>query len=217
MNMLLARHNMVAQQIKPVGVLNPRIIEIMANCPREIFVPAAYQEVAYADAEIPLGNGRIMLAPNIIGRLLQALNIQQNQEVLVVEAGSGYLTALVAQLGLHVTSFETNKSLAIQANKKLAALGIKNYEVINANANDNLQGKNNFDVIILTESMQHTPRFYNHYLKPGGKLFAVVGHAPVMHACIFTRISEEEWSKEILFETNIPSLRETIDATSFEF
>lgn len=217
MEMQIARYNMVEQQIKPLGVLNKHVLQLLLSCRREDFVPTAYQQIAYADTAIPLGNGRILLPPNIIGRLLQSLNFKGTEQILEVDTGCGYLTALLAQLGRHVTSIENLKPLAMQANKKLGALGLKNYELITGNASEVLRGSKAFDVIVLTGSVPYLPKLFSNHLKFGGRLFAVVGHGPVMHACIFTRINEGEWSKATLFETVIPPLKEIIDVTTFEF
>lgn len=217
MDMNLARHNMVEQQIKPLGVLNKHILRLFASIPREDFVPFAYQQIAYADAAIPLGNGRVMLSPGIIGQLLQALELNGTEQILEIGTGSGYLTALLAELGHHVTSIETLKPLAAQANRKLADLGLNNYEIITGNATTTLKGAKAFDVIVITSSIPYLPKAFCDHLKYGGRLFAVVGHAPAMHACIFTRINEEEWSRTTLFETVVPPLKEIINVTTFEF
>lgn len=215
--MLTARYNMVTQQVQPLGVLNGLIIHAMQTCRRELFVPIAYQNIAYADVNIPIGNGRVLLAPNIIGRMLQALNLQGTEQVLEIETGTGYLTALLAQLSLHVTSLETSKALALHANNKLLAMGLNNYEIITGNATNILKGNKGFDVVVLTGSIPFLPKLFAQHVKYGGRLFAVVGQMPIMHACIFTRINEEDWSKTILFETAIPSLREITDVRAFEF
>ncbi len=217
MDVLTARYNMVTQQIQPLGVLNPKILRTLEATSREKFVPTAYQNIAYADCNVPIGNGRVLLAPHIIGRMLQALNLQGTEEVLEIETGTGYLTALLAQLSMHVTSLESNKVLAAQANQILLSMGIHKYEIITGNAISVLKGTRGFDVVVLTGSVPVLPKIFAQHVNLGGRIFAVIGRAPLMHACIFTRLNEENWSKTILFETEIPSLRETTDVTVFEF
>lgn len=217
MDMDLARHNMVEQQIKPHSVLNPKILHLLESLHRENFVPMAYQQIAYADTSVPLGNNRILLPPDIIGRLLEALRFNGSEQVLEIGTGTGYLTALLARLSQHVTSVEVLKPLALQANRNLLDLGIKNYEIITGNALEVLKGSKAFDVIVLTGSITYLPKRLSNHLKYGGKLFAVLGHDPIMQACIFTRINEGEWSKTTLFETVVPPLKEIIDVTTFEF
>lgn len=217
MDMDLARHNMVEQQIKPHGVLNPKIIQLLATMHRETFVPMAYQQIAYADTSVPLGNGRVLLPPSIIGRLLEALHFTGTEQVLEIGTGTGYLTALLAQLSQHVTSVEMLKPLALQANRNISELGIKNYEIIAGNALQVLKGSKAFDVIVLTGSIAYLPKTLCNHVKFGGKLFAVLGHEPIMQACILTRINEGEWTKTTLFETVVPPLKEIIDVTTFEF
>lgn len=217
MDMFTARQNMVEQQVKPLGVLNPRILQAFHDCPRELFVPTAYENLAYADSAIPIGNGKVLLAPNVIGRLLAALNLQGFEQILEVETGTGYLTCLLSMLGLHVTSVEASKPLAIAAKHKLTALGRKNFEIINGNPVDVLLGDKGFDVVVLNGSVPFVPRTVANHLKYQGHLFAVVGKPPIMHACIFTRINEGEWSQTKLFETLIPPLRNVTNVRSFEF
>ena len=94
-----ARFNMVQQQIRPWDVNDHRVLETLAAIPRERFVPAAYRGLAYADIEIPLGEGQTMLAPKIIARLLQALSIAADERILEIGTGSGYLTACLSHLG----------------------------------------------------------------------------------------------------------------------
>lgn len=213
----LARHNMVEQQVKALGVLDERILALMSISHRDEFVPLAYQQIAYADTAIPLGNGRELLAPSVIGRMLQSLDFDGSEQILEIGTGSGYITALLAELGQYVTSIENLKPLAVQANRKLGELGLQNYEIITGNAIEILQGNKAFDVIVLTGSVPYLPKAFSNHLKFDGRLFAIVGRAPVMHACIFTRINEEEWSKDILFETVAPPLKEIVDVTTFEF
>lgn len=217
MNLELARYNMVEQQIKPLGVTNPQILQLMLDLRRENFVPTAYQQVAYADTSIPLGNGRVLLSPGIIGQMLQALQFTGNERILEIGSGTGYLTALLAELGQHVTCFEPLKPLATQANRHLSELHLSNYEIITGDALITLKGSKAFDVIALTGSVPYLPKLFSNHLCYSGRLFAIIGRQPAMHACIFTRINEGEWSKTILFETVIPPLKGIVDATVFDF
>ena len=89
----LARENMIEQQIRPWEVLDPRVLDSFRAVRRDLFVPEAYRDVAYADTEIPLGDGERMMKPVIEGRLLQALDLTGSENVLEIGTGSGYLTA----------------------------------------------------------------------------------------------------------------------------
>lgn len=216
MDMLTARHNMVTQQLQPHGV-DEHVLKVFAEIPREQFLPARYKDIAYADTNVPIGNGKVLLAPDILGRLTQALNLQGHEEVLEIESGTGYLTAILAKLSLHVTSVESIKPLALLSNKNLYALNIKNFEIISGDMQTALQSHGAFDVVVITGSLHFVPHLFASQLTIGGKLFAVVGRDTCMHACIFTRINEREWYRTTLFETVIPPLREITNATAFEF
>jgi len=217
MNVETARYNMVHKQIKPCGVLDEKILDLIMHCPREKFVPDSYQQLAFAETQIPLGHGEVMLEPNMVGRILSSLNFTGKEHILEIGTGSGYLTALLAQLSRSVTSVELIKSLAVQASNRLAALGLANVEVIHGNALNVIQGGKLFDTVVLTGSLTDLPRSITHKTKYGGCLFAIIGIEPVMHACKFTRINEEEWSKTILFETVVPPLKDIQNVTTFEF
>jgi protein-L-isoaspartate(D-aspartate) O-methyltransferase len=217
MDFAVARLNMVKKQIQPWGVLDEQLLKLFMSCPRENFVPENYQALAYADTQIPLGHGQLMLEPKIIARSIAALKLTGKEHVLEIGTGSGYLTYLLAKLSRSVTSVELNKSLATQANHRLATLGILNTEIICGSALNVLQGAKAFDAVILTGSVTDLPRGLAYKTKYGGVLFAIICSRPVMHACIFTRINEDEWSKTNLFETVAPPLEEIKNAATFEF
>lgn len=212
-----ARSNMVEQQIRPWHVLDAKILQLMEQVSREDFVPASYQQVAFADTQIPLGHGQFMLSPAFIGRILAELQIQPQNNVLEIGTGSGYLTFLIAKLARFVTSIELYQPLATQANSRLTNLKQRNFEIIHGNAVEVLRGGKSFDIVLITGSVQQLRKNIINQTKLGGKLFAVIGTKPIMQACIFTRINEETWSKNCLFETVTPPLEGIENVATFEF
>lgn len=106
-----ARENMIVGQLTPARLRDARIIDAMRHLPRERFVPPAQSAIAYADRDIPLGGGRVLMEPRIIARLLQILMARRGERALVVGAGSGYGAAVLATLGLEVTALEEDASL----------------------------------------------------------------------------------------------------------
>ena len=208
---------MIERQIQAWGVLDEQLLNQLMSCPRERFIPENYKSLAFADIQIPLGHGQVMLEPKIIGRILNALKLTGKEHVLEIGTGSGYLTALLARLSLSVTSVERIESLALQASRRLADLGLANVEVICGNALHVLQGAKVFDVVVITGSLVDLPRGLAYKTKYGGTLFAIIGSKPIMHACIFTRINEDEWSKTLLFETVVPPLEDIENVTTFVF
>ncbi|MDX1252377.1 MAG: protein-L-isoaspartate O-methyltransferase [Gammaproteobacteria bacterium] len=210
MNVEQARFNMVEQQIRTWEVLDPRILDLIGSMPREEFVPAQYRDLAFADIMIPLGHGQVMMEPKVEARLLQALAIESSDTVLEVGTGSGYFTALLARLGKHVHSVDIFPDFTENARRALAQHGINNVTLETGDAAKGWNKHAPYDVIAITGSLPALPETFLHSLKPGGRLVAVVGEAPVMEAVLVTRAGEgAQWARESLFETNIPLLLNT--------
>ena len=205
MNFDVARTQMLSQQLHAWEVLNGRVLLACKETPREHFVPIAYRELAFADAEIPLGNGQAMLAPKIEGRVLQALQIEPIDDVLVVGTGSGYLTACAARLGRHVTSVDIFPDFATNARTKIADAGIRNVDLRVADALT-LSYAARFDAIAVTGAVPELDRHFVAMLKPQGRLFVVVGREPAMEARLITLAPDGATTTESLFETVLKPL-----------
>jgi protein-L-isoaspartate(D-aspartate) O-methyltransferase len=200
-----ARRQMIDQQVRAWDVLDERVLQVLASVPRERFVPEAYRDVSFADAAIPLGHGQSMLPPKVEGRLLQALSVERDDEVLEVGTGSGFFAACLARVGRRVRTLEIFADLAQSAERNLGALSVTNVTVEVADA-ARLSPEALYDAIAVTASLPvYDPRF-ERALKPGGRLFVVVGTGPVMDAQLVTRVDTEQWVREDLFETVIPPL-----------
>jgi len=188
-----ARFNMIEQQIRPWEVLDAQVLELLNRVRREDFVPQAHQALAYADMELPLGNGSnsVMLAPKVQARMVQDLQLQPTDRVLEIGTGSGYTTALLAQIAQQVTSLEIDPMLAQQATQRLQAAGITNARVRAADACANgfaaCQIDSPFDAIVLGGSVAEVPGALTTLLADGGRLIAIVGQAPMMRATLITR------------------------------
>lgn len=210
MNVEQARFNMVEQQIRTWEVLDPRILDLIGNMPREEFAPAQYRDLAFADIMIPLGHGQVMMEPKVEARLLQALAIEPSDTVLEIGTGSGYFTALLARLGKHVHSVDIFPDFTGNAQRALAGHGINNVTLETGDAAKGWNKHAPYDVIAITGSLPALPETFLHGLKPGGRLVIVAGEAPVMEAVLVTRAGEgAQWARESLFETNIPPLLNT--------
>jgi protein-L-isoaspartate(D-aspartate) O-methyltransferase len=212
-----ARFNMIEQQIRPAEVLDQRVLNVIAEVPREDFVPAEYRELAFSDTNIPLANGQQMMRPIMEARLLQALNIQPGDKVLEIGTGSGYLTALLATLGSEVHSVEIDEQLLAQAQEKLAAHHIDNVTLSQGDAARGWDLGGPYDVIVVTGSLPILPDSFQRNLTQGGRLAVIVGQSPVMEAELITRISEDQWRTEYLFETDFPALLNAEQPQAFVF
>jgi protein-L-isoaspartate(D-aspartate) O-methyltransferase len=216
-----ARHNMVEQQVRPWDVLDNRVLEVISEVPREVFAPDAYKKLAYADTSIPLGEYEgskcSMLHPILDGRLMQSLDITDDDVVLEIGTGSGYLTACLAKLARHVDSVDINPDMTALAEKNLAAFDLNNINLSTGDAAKGWNQKPFYDVIAITSSMPEIPEVYKNALKQGGRLFVITGEAPAMTAWLVTRIGKNQWTTEDLFETSIAPLINTAQTEEFVF
>ncbi|MGQ0442677.1 MAG: protein-L-isoaspartate O-methyltransferase family protein [Methylophilaceae bacterium] len=208
---------MIEQQIRTWEVLDPIVLQLLNEVPRETFVPEAYQGLAFADIEIPLGFGQNMLSPKLEGRILQALNIQKTDSVLHIGTGSGYFSALLAHLAKQVISLEINPELSATAAYKLSQNNIHNITLELADGMAGMPSKQPFDVIVFTGSSPVEPPLVRQQLKTGGVMLIILGQAPAMQATLIQRISETGFKENVLFETCIPELESATQSNTFEF
>ena len=212
-----ARFNMVEQQIRPWEVLDQSVLDLLFAVRREEFVPPQYRSLAFVDMEIPLGHGETMLAPKLEARMLQELAIKATDRILEVGTGSGYMTALLARRGAHVTSVEIVAEFSAAAGAGLSALGITNVAREEGDAARGWRKSAPYDVIVLTGSVPVLAEEFQRSLKPGGRLLAVVGEAPVMAARLITRAAGGACNASGLFETCIAALRNAPQPERFVF
>lgn len=216
MNTDFARQQMVQQQVRAWDVLDADILDVLATVPREQFVPAGLEPLAFADTEIPIGHGQFMMTPTVEGRLLQALDLAPTDEVLEIGTGSGFLTACLARLSGTVLSIDIYDDFLSAAEGNLADSGITNVELGAMNAMHDLP-QQKFDAIAVTGSLQtFDPRFVM-ALKPGGRLFVIVGDPPVMDARLISFTGDTDWKTESLFETEVAALVGAAKPPGFSF
>jgi len=217
MDMLAARSQMVHQQIRTWEVLDLRVLSVFESLPRDRFAPEAYRNAAYADMQIPLPHGEVMLAPKIEGRLLQALDPQPEERVLEIGTGSGYFAACLAKLAREVLTVDIHPDFIEDAGKILKAVGLKNLQLETRDGTrlEWLDGR--YDVIAVTGSLPVYDPAYEQRLNVGGRLMVVVGKSPVMEALLVTRTAEDAWTRESLFETDLPALKNAVAPRVFTF
>lgn len=199
------RDQMVSQQIRAWDVLDERVLGLLRTVPREAFVPEGYEGVAYADSEIPLGHGQRMLAPKVVGRILQALEPSALEGALEIGTGSGYLTACLAASTREVISVEIHEELARRARANLARTGYANAHVEFADALARPLAAR-FNLIAVTGSLPRYDERFQQALEVGGRLFIVVGAGAAQEARLVRRTGEASWASEALFETWIEPL-----------
>ena len=217
MNLEQARLNMVESQIRTWEVLDQNVLDLVLSVRREEFVPEQYRDLAFADLEIPLGHGEVMLAPKMQARMVQALDMRKTDKILEVGTGTGYVTALLAELGGQVVSVELIEEFAHAAQRRLAGHGLGNVQVHTGNAAEGWPAQAPYDAILLTGSVPLLSEAFQQQLSVGGRLLAVIGEPPIMTAHLITRVSAHAFNSVGLFETSIPPLRHVKHPERFVF
>jgi protein-L-isoaspartate(D-aspartate) O-methyltransferase len=205
MNKDFARRQMIEQQVRAWDVLDDVVLAGLNKVQRELFVPEGFEALAFADTEIPIGHGELMMTPTIEGRVLQALGLDGSERVLEIGTGSGFLTACLAKLSTHVTSIDIYDDFIELAKQRLADCEINNTDILKMDGTLELPD-GTFDAIAVTGSIQSFDSRLVDALNPGGRLFVIVGDAPAMAAMKVTRIGDEEQQSDTLFETDLSPL-----------
>ncbi len=217
MNIEQARFNMVENQIRPWEVLDQKVLDLLYVVKREDFVPPAYRMLAFSDLEIPIGQGEHMWQPKIEARVLQELAIKPTDQVLEIGTGSGYFAALLAHSAQHVYSVEIQPELKASAEANLRRAGVANVTVELGDGANGWTKHSPCDVIVLTGSTPVLPQAFLQQMKPGARLFAIVGNLPVMAARLVTCAGDGAFNSVDLFETSIAPLAHAPAGERFNF
>ncbi|MGH8307185.1 MAG: protein-L-isoaspartate O-methyltransferase family protein [Gammaproteobacteria bacterium] len=217
MDTQFARNQMVTQQVRAWDVLDLRVLAVFDALPREQFVPELYRKLAFADMQIPLPHGQVMMAPKVEGRLLQALDPQPDESALEIGTGSGFVTACLSKMAGEVLSVDIFREFTDAAGKTLKGLGVHNAKLETRDGTQLDWLAQRFDVIAVTGSLPAYDKHYAERLNVGGRLFVIVGQPPVMEALVITRVREDAWSRESLFETGLPPLMNASVPHGFQF
>jgi len=217
MNFEQARYNMIKQQFKPWHVSDQRTIDLVTDIHREDFIPEAYKELALADTSVPLLHDQVTMAPKIEARMIQSVEINENDKILEIGTGCGYVTALLASLGKTVTSVDLFPEFAEMARPGLEKYGLKNINLVTGDAVRGWPDEAPYDVIVITGSVPVLEDCYQEQLAINGRLFVIVGAGPAMEVTLVRRLGEKEWSSDVLFETEVPPLLGASGDTSFNF
>lgn len=212
-----ARFNMVEQQVRPWEVLDNQVLDVLERVHREDFVPVRYRKMAFADLSIPLGNGQCMMCPKVEGRMLQALEIREEDSVLEIGTGSGFITACLASLAKRVVSVEIFEDLHEEAKLRLQEKYMENVGLFVGDVMRGWQPEQAHDVVVVTGSVPAVPGQFRDWVNPGGRLFVVTGDSPAMEARLLTRVGFSDWREESLFETDLGRLVNAEPPPEFSF
>lgn len=199
MNIEQARFNMIEQQVKPWKVFDSQLLGAMSVLPRELFVPKDQQGLCYADIHVQLGHQQMMLAPREIARLIQALNLTENDKALDIGTGSGYSSVLMAKLARQVFSVEIIAEFVEQAVKRQKKLAIKNLVIEEGDASDGWLVHAPYDAILITSAMAKLTDNLKRSLSNRGRVVCVLEHQG-SHMATLCQVDENgEWQHEYLF------------------
>jgi protein-L-isoaspartate(D-aspartate) O-methyltransferase len=203
------RTKMVDSQLRTESVTDNRLLAVMGEIARELFVPADQRLLAYIDRDIPLkeaGPGaRAMMEPAPLARLIQALDVGETDRVLVVGAGTGYSAAILARLAASVVALESDPALAAQATRNLAEIDASNVTIVVGPLESGHPAGAPYDVILLDGAIETLPGGLLDQLADGGRLAAVVGYGRAATATLYTR-SGDDIGERPIFDADVPPL-----------
>lgn len=172
---IAARQLMIDSQLRARGISDPRVLETMLHVPREKFVSEPYRTQAYKDHPLPIGDGQTISQPYIVARMLESLHLTSTDKVLEVGTGSGYVTALLAELAAEVFSIERHLVLAESAREVIAALGYANVRIFTGDGTLGLPMFAPFDAILVSAAASDVPIALLAQLRENGRMIIPVG------------------------------------------
>jgi protein-L-isoaspartate(D-aspartate) O-methyltransferase len=171
----IARGRMVAEQLRARGISDPGVLEAFSRVPRHEFVSAEHRHDAYGDYPLPITGGQTISQPYIVAAMLSALRLTSNDIVLEIGTGSGFQTALLAELVSHVYSVERLESLAERARSLLWRLGYRNVTVFTGDGSGGLPELGPFDAVIVSAAAPRITPAWLEQLREGGRMIVPVG------------------------------------------
>lgn len=199
------RRHMIDSQLKPNKVVDARVLDAMAAVPREPFLPRDLTGVAYLDEDLPIAPSRFLMEPMVFARLLQAAEIQPGDVVLDIGCGSGYSAAVLCRLAGTVVALESDKALAIRAQKLLSELACDTVALVEGELSQGYPSQAPYNVIVLEGSVPEVPEAISNELAEGGRLVAVVRDRGAGRATLFTRRAGI-LGRRVLFDAATPEL-----------
>jgi len=169
------RQAMVENDIKGRGIVDKKVLDIMMKVPRHLFVDKSSRSMAYADHPVPIGEGQTISQPYVVALMTEALHLKPADRVLEIGTGSGYQSAVLAEIVKEVYTIEIRKNLANEASERFKELGYKNVQVKYADGYYGWEEHAPFDAIIITASVNHIPPPLIKQLKEGGRLIVPLG------------------------------------------
>ena len=185
--MVSIRVQALLDQLRAQGIQDEQVLNALAAVPREKFVDEAFEQKAWDNIALPIGQGQTISQPYMVARMTELLELTPQSRVLEIGTGSGYSAALLSKLAKEVVTLELNAELAEMARENLADAGCDNVSVRVADGSKDVLPEGPFDVIMLSGSVESIPEELPPHLKDGGRLSAIVGNEPVMRFTVVTK------------------------------
>jgi len=212
-----ARANMVDCQLRTNKVRDARLVHAFETVPRELFVPQGLRSVAYVDEDLQVGNGRYLLEPMVLARLLQAADIGPEDLVLEVAGASGYGTAVLSRLGATIVSLESDTALAAAAAAAQAEVGIDNVLLVEGPLDKGYAKQAPYNVIVINGAVGELPETITDQLAEGGRMVTVVREDAAPGQAVLVERHGANVSSRVLFDAATPVLPEFDRAPGFVF
>jgi protein-L-isoaspartate(D-aspartate) O-methyltransferase len=211
-----ARRLMVEGQVRTADVSNAALLDAMMTIPRERFLPPAQAPLAYVDIDVPIGNGRALLKPMVLAKLIQAVGVRDGDHVLDVACGTGYSSAVLARLAGSVIALEEDAELARQAKEALASTAAERATVAVGSLTAGWPAAAPYDVMLINGAIEVVPPALAHQLKPDGRLACVYGRPPAGKAMMYRMIEGRPVGRPA-FDAAAPLLADFVAPPAFVF
>jgi len=205
--MQVTKKNMIESQLKPEGISCHNTINCISRVNREDFTPIDFKSLSYAEYDIPLNNDYSMLRPLIVAKILQLLSVTRSDVVLEIGTGSGYLTSCLSLMGKSVDTLDIDPLMLEKAKVSHKNHNATNINYVHEDIFSNWSPEKKYDVIVVTGSIASRIKKLEDALKVNGRMFAVIGEYPVMHANLIKRVSVNKILSEQVFETILDPLK----------
>jgi len=204
-NFSSARDHMVESQIRTSDVTDLDVLRAFRNIKRENFVPKSQQALAYGDAHIQLGEGRVMMRPRDFAKMVQAADIEPTDVVLDIACGRGYSSAVLAHLGETVVGLEESEEAVTKATEQLVGADITNAAIVRGDLKSGASEHGPFNVIFVNGAVSEVPKTWLDQLSNDGRLVCLVQNGPMGRVCVYTKAGDTI-GERVIFDASAPSL-----------
>jgi len=204
-NYILARTNMVKGQIAPNKIVDSKLLEVLGEMPRHLFVPESLKNIAYSDEILAINDNRYIMPPMVFARMLQIADVKSDDTALVVACGGGYSSAVLAKICKKVTSLDSDPEMATKANYMIKKLDIGNAIILNEKLSEGHKDGAPYDVIFINGAIDKIPHQLLEQLAEGGRLVTAINEGICGRVFLFTK-TDGVIAKEEVFDANLPTI-----------